>query len=52
MNKALRRRLYPVLDVLHRILVAGLNIERRLEPYFRPTLNRLTRERSPVCCSI
>ncbi|WP_435684861.1 catalase family protein [Sedimenticola selenatireducens] len=44
MNKALRRRLYPVLDVLHRLLVAGLNIERRLEPYFRPTLNRLTRE--------
>jgi len=44
MNKALRRRIYPVLDLLHRVLVAGLNLERRLEPPFRPTLNRLTRE--------
>lgn len=44
MNKALRRRIYPALDLLHRVLVAGLNVERRLEPFFRPTLNRLTRE--------
>jgi hypothetical protein len=44
MNKALRRRIYPVLDALHRVMVAGMHLERRLEPYFRPTLNRLTRE--------
>jgi hypothetical protein len=44
MNKALRRRLYPVLDLLHRVMVAGMHLERRLEPWFRPTLNRLTRE--------
>lgn len=44
MNKALRRRIYPVLDLLHRVMVAGMHLERRLEPWFRPALNRLTRE--------
>jgi len=29
---------------IHRILETGLHIERRLEPWFRPALNRLTRE--------
>ena len=44
MSTPLRRRLFPVLDPLHRVLVAMLHVERRLEPFFRPTLNRLTRE--------
>lgn len=30
--------------LLHRVLVGGLHLERRLEPFFRPQLNRLTRE--------
>ncbi len=44
MNKAVRRRVYPLLDALHRVLVGMLRVERRLEPFFRPTLNRLARE--------
>jgi hypothetical protein len=30
--------------LLHRAFEAGLHVERRLEPFFRPQLNRLTRE--------
>ncbi|WP_210526904.1 catalase family protein [Rubellimicrobium arenae] len=30
--------------LLHRVLEGGLHIERRLEPFFRPQLNRLARE--------
>jgi len=33
-----------ILIAVHRFLVALLNIERRLEPWFRPQLNRLLRE--------
>ncbi len=33
-----------ILKSIHRALVELLHIERRLEPFFRPTLNRLTRE--------
>jgi len=33
-----------LLETLHRVLVRVLEVERRLEPYFRPTLNYLTRE--------
>jgi hypothetical protein len=35
---------------LHRFLIALLHVERRLEPFFRPALNRLTRE--PVACAV
>ncbi|MEH6628875.1 MAG: catalase family protein [Motiliproteus sp.] len=35
-----------LLDIIHRVLVLGMNIERRFEPFFRPTLNRLLREPS------
>jgi len=35
-----------ILEPLHRILVKILEIERRLEPFFRPTLNHLLREPS------
>lgn len=34
----------PFLRALHRALVAGLHIERRLEPFFRPAFNRAFRE--------
>jgi hypothetical protein len=44
MNKALRKRIYPVLAVVHSVMVKLMNIERRIDPFFRPTLNRLTRE--------
>lgn len=44
MNKNQRRLLYKVLRPIHRVLVKTMNIERRLEPFFRPALNRLTRE--------
>lgn len=30
--------------LLHRVLQGGLHVERRLEPFFRPQLNRLARE--------
>ncbi len=33
-----------MLQLLHRILVKGLEFERRLEPFFRPALNHLLRE--------
>jgi len=33
-----------MLQALHRVLVRLMHFERRLEPFFRPTLNRLTRE--------
>lgn len=33
-----------LLRAIHRALQAGLHVERRLEPFFRPALNRLTRE--------
>lgn len=46
MNKNQRRLLYKVLRPIHRVLVKTMNIERRLEPFFRPALNRLTREPS------
>lgn len=36
--------LHPVLNVLHRALVAGLHVERRLEPFFRPAFDRAFRE--------
>ncbi len=35
-----------LLETIHRILVKTLEIERRLEPFFRPTLNYLLREPS------
>ena len=34
----------PILRVLHMALEAGLHVERRLEPFFRRSLNRLLRE--------
>jgi deferrochelatase/peroxidase EfeB len=34
----------PVLTALHRGLEVGLHVERRLEPFFRPALNRALRE--------
>lgn len=40
MNPTTLKLLRPI----HRSLVAMLHIERRLEPFFRPALNRLTRE--------
>lgn len=36
--------LIPLRRLLHRMLEVGLHIERRFEPFFRPQLNRLTRE--------
>jgi len=33
-----------MLHLLHRLLVRGLELERRLEPFFRPQLNHLLRE--------
>ncbi len=33
-----------ILRALHRLLVRGLEVERRLEPWFRPQLNHLLRE--------
>lgn len=33
-----------LLRAIHQALRAGLHVERRLEPFFRPALNRLTRE--------
>lgn len=33
-----------ILRLLHRFLVKSLEVERRLEPYFRPQLNHLVRE--------
>jgi deferrochelatase/peroxidase EfeB len=36
----------PLLRALHRGLEVGLHVERRLEPFFRPALNRLLRERA------
>lgn len=41
-----RRWNQRLLMALHRILVVGMYIERRFEPFFRPTLNRLLREPS------
>lgn len=38
--------LESVLQTVHRVLVRVLEVERRLEPYFRPTLNHLLREPS------
>ncbi len=35
---------YRVLHAIHRFLVQLMHIERRLEPWFRPALNRWTRE--------
>jgi len=35
---------YRVLHTVHRILVQAMHVERRLEPWFRPALNRWTRE--------
>lgn len=35
-----------ILKIIHRILVELMHIERRLEPWFRPQLNRLLREPS------
>jgi deferrochelatase/peroxidase EfeB len=35
---------HPVLRALHRGLEVGLHVERRLEPFFRPALNRALRE--------
>ncbi len=36
----------PVLRAVHRVLVKTLEVERRLEPFFRPALNHLLREPS------
>lgn len=36
--------LIPIRRFLHRLLEMGLHVERRLEPFFRQPLNRLTRE--------
>ena len=33
-----------VLQTIHRLLVKTLELERRLEPFFRPTMNYLLRE--------
>lgn len=44
MTKNLRQYLDWILQFIHRTLVVGMNIERRFEPFFRPALNRLTRE--------
>ena len=35
-----------LLQTIHRIMVRALEVERRLEPYFRPALNHLLREPS------
>ncbi len=40
----MRRILIPLRRLLHRLLQGGMYVERRLEPFFRPQLNRLTRE--------
>ena len=37
---------YRILKLMHRIMLVMLHIERRLEPWFRPQLNRLLREPS------
>lgn len=37
---------YRILKLMHRIMLAMLHVERRLEPWFRPQLNRLLREPS------
>ena len=42
----MKELLYKVLNIIHIALVELLHIERRLEPFFRPALNRLTREPS------
>ena len=34
----------PILHAIHRVLEAGLNVERRFEPFFRRPLNRVVRE--------
>ncbi|MEO0863340.1 MAG: hypothetical protein AAFY39_01925, partial [Pseudomonadota bacterium] len=39
----MRAILVALRRLLHRLLQAGLHIERRLEPFFRPQLNRLVR---------
>ena len=44
MNTKIRRWLNKILLALHQVLEMGLHIERRFEPFFRPALNRLTRE--------
>lgn len=44
MNTQLRQKTDGLLRFIHRGLVATMNIERRIEPFFRPTLNQLTRE--------
>ena len=38
-----------LLQTIHRILVKALEVERRLEPFFRPTLNYLLREPAAAC---
>jgi hypothetical protein len=40
----IRSILIALRRLLHRILEAGMHVERRLEPFFRPRLNRLIRE--------
>jgi len=37
---------YRILKLMHRVMLGMLHIERRLEPWFRPQLNRLFREPS------
>ena len=37
-----------ILEAMHRLLVRTLEVERRLEPFFRPALNHLLREPSAV----
>ena len=37
-----------ILEAIHRLLVKTLEVERRLEPFFRPALNHLLREPSAV----
>jgi len=44
MNLQKRQRIRKFLRALHIMLEAGLHVERRFEPFFRPALNRLTRE--------
>ena len=40
----MRKETRVVLDAIHRVLVAAMHVERRLEPWFRPAANRLLRE--------
>lgn len=40
----MRKETRQVLNAIHRVLVAVMHIERRLEPWFRPAANRLLRE--------